>query len=273
MENSGVWMVMMVVMGGAVGGEAEGTLCQACACYPGGVVNCASRDLQHVPLITNDDVSDLGYHGLVSFKDNPDLRENAERLLDYYPHIQVFEFDRGCAVCEEVLKLAAAWPPSVKIYGCPRTREVVWSLGLSVTTDTIEGKKLMHVEFTNPAAMEVKNLKKSWLVNTVFGWIGLIVSGLVTSILVRWYIQRRGDGQVGRIRALLRRYYGRRRLQEFGINPRVPADVRVEIPGRRQLREEDLYPQPQPEIQEEEEEEGDEVLQGPQPAVALQPMP
>ena len=267
MEKCAVLLVVMVVLLSPLPGKVEATLCKDCSCYPGGVVNCASKELERIPLLTNDDAGELGFHGLVSFKGNPDLDGNAERLAAYYPHFQVFEFDSGSAICEEVLKLSAAWPPSVKIYGCPRTRELVWSLGLTLTTDSVEGKKHMHVEFANPASLEVKNLKKSWVVNTVFGWIGLVVSGLVTSFLVRWYIQRRGDGQVGRIRAFLRRYYGRRRLQEFGINPRVPADVLVDIPPRRQLREEDLYPHPEPENQL--------VVEAPAPeaAAALQPIP
>ena len=227
-----VLVLVVLVMVGIERGE--GSLCKTCSCMIGGVVNCAGHGLKEIPLLTPDDVGQIGFDGIISFKENPELEENGERLKSYLPYIRLFEFDWGSGLCQDIRRFAAKWTEPVTIYGCPNQREEDEETEITATTAAVEGKsKKRHIEPQEIFAGDVNSLKKSWVVNTVFGWIGFVASGIITAVVLRCYARRGAEnGEVDRIRAFLRRYYGRRRLQEFGINCQLPGDADQQIPPR-----------------------------------------
>lgn len=234
-------IALMVLMQLGVG---SGSLCKRCSCFSGGIVNCAGKDLDHVPVMTADDIGQIGMSGIISFKNNEKMVESGERLEDYYPHITLFEFDVGSPLCEQITEFARGWS-GVKIYGCSLRIDLTTEQ-TTTTSETGKNEK-RNVPSEREESSEVKSLKKSWVVNTVFGWIALVASAVTSSLILRWcYIRRNGDrnvqAEMQRINAFLRRYYGQRRLREFGINQQLPGD-RLPRAARRP-RDDVLYAPP-----------------------------
>ena len=70
---------------------------------------------------------------------------------------------------------------------------------------------------------DIQALYQSWLVNTVFSWIGMVVTGVITTLIVKCLIQR-GRVDVERLQRFLIRRYGWRAMARYGIATRKPGD-------------------------------------------------
>ena len=242
----------------------SGSLCQRCSCYSGGIVNCAGKDLERVPVFTPDDIGRIGVNGIISFKDNRDLTQNGDRLEKYFPYISSFEFDAGSPLCPQIVDLASSWT-GVRVYGC--SFKTTQTTQRSTEYEEVSETEKRNIPSEREENAEVKSLKKSWVVNTVFGWIGLVVSAVTTSLILRCcYLRRNGERnvqmEVQRIRAFLRRYYGQRRLREFGINLQFPGDE-LHRPQRRRaddilyappLQQQEIPPPAEEQLDEQDEE-------------------
>lgn len=231
----------------------QGDLCAKCTCIGNsGIVNCERRGLTELPKIEGYDLPSLIRRGVISMVQNPDLFVNdTELVMRYFEHFTSLEFDEGSSACDEFLRLKTG--EEIAIRGCDvRAKQTTTDSGYSsdaqgATTDhdsvgnsgtpttPVGNSKNPQTEHTR-VKEGGDDLKKNWLLNTILGWVGVLVGGIGSSCLIGCVVKR-GNRDI--IQAVLRHTHGHE-VTEFGINFQGGRRRRGRADRRGRRGEEDI---------------------------------
>lgn len=175
-------LVLAVLVGLWLLGCVEcGTLCSVCTCLRVGIVNCADRELETFPVITESDRAIVGTRSIGSFRGNKDLCVDNKTMLTYINIFDTLEFDDG-VVCLKMAELSM--DTQLRVIGCtplpiyettrPSQRNETARVG--VTANVIQAAERM--------SQKLASMYDKWLINVILGWIGMFVNGVATTLVL-----------------------------------------------------------------------------------------
>ena len=174
---------LFIVLGGFP--LTQASLCSQCDCPTRNIVNCAGRGLQVLPHITRSDAARIASGALITLVENPDLEFTMDIVKRYFEVFSSFDID--VELCKKLWKLGKDLFKKTMVYRCSTN-------DLSNPTTNIIAEKMTTTEtmadVTARQIHESDSMFQRWLLNMIFTWVGMVITGVTSTLIAKWLIRR-----------------------------------------------------------------------------------